>query len=171
MSSSTEIKAEAIVAPGLGSLATTRTFTMGLLEPITKVQMLTRPCDNANHTAYVLGHISWTDDTFLTALAGTDSALPQGWADKFGMNAALSDDASSYPSKEELVRVMTERREAMIAWLSSLSHDELVAPVEGDLAQFASTRAALPGTLAFHEGFHAGQMSVCRRKLGIELMF
>lgn len=171
MSNSTDTRVEPVLQPGLDALETTRKFTMGLLEPITDAQLLTRACQNANHTAYVLGHIAQTDDFFLTALGGQKTALPESWAEKFGYKVTISDDASFYPGKQELVDAMTERRAAMVEWLCSLSEAQLLEPVEGDLAGFARNRAALPGTLSFHEGFHAGQMSTTRRALGIELMF
>lgn len=171
MSNSTESRATPLLETGLNALETTREFTMGLIEPITQEQMLTRACPKANHTAYVLGHIAQTDDFFLSALGGREPALPESWGAKFGMNIELSDDPSFYPSKKELVDAMVERRAALIDWLCSLSEAELLEPIEGDLAGFARTRAALPGTLAFHEGFHAGQVSTTRRALGIEVMF
>ena len=171
MSNSTDTRVAPILRPGLEAMELTRKFTLGLLEPIGGDQMVTRACKNANHTAYVIGHIAATDDYFLKELAGQASALPESWEGKFGMGVELSDDAAAYPSKQELVDAMAERRGALVAWLCALSEAELLAPIEGDLAQFATSRAALPGALAFHEGFHAGQMSTTRRALGIELMF
>ena len=171
MSNSTEIMGEAIVRPGLEALEQARGFTLRLVEAIAPAQMVTRACPGANHTAYVIGHIAWTDDAFVSMLSGGAPALPGDWASKFGMKVQLSDDPSFYPGKDELISAMDERREALVGWLGSLGHDELVAPIEGDLAEFARTLSALPGTLAFHEGFHAGQMSACRRALGLPVLF
>ena len=144
---------------------------MQLIEVIAPDQMLTRGCAGGNHTAYVLGHIAWTEDMFLSSLSGRSPALPQAWGERFGMKMELSDDPSHYPEKEALVRAMVERRSAMVEWLGSLSAEALSAPIEGDLAAFVPNRGALAGLLTFHESFHAGQVSVCRRAIGLPHLF
>jgi len=171
MSSSTEISAQGVVVPGIEGLNKAREFTLNLAKDVEPGQMCVRSSPGANHAAYVLGHIAWTDDAFISMLGGGPSKLPEGWAEKFGYSLEITDNTSDYPGKDEMLKVMRERREALIEWLGSLSEAELLKPIEGDFAGFARTLAALPSTLAFHEGFHAGQLSACRRALGIERMF
>lgn len=169
--SNAELNMPAVLAPGLGALDRARWMTRKLTDDLTEDQCYARPCDGGNHAAWVLGHAASTDDFFLNAMGGQASKLPEGWGVLFGMNSEVSDDRSRYPSIEELRSVMTERREALKSWLGSLSEAELLEPVEGDLAKFAATRAELPASLGFHEGFHAGQISMARRAAGMAPLF
>ncbi|MFI4897126.1 MAG: DinB family protein [Phycisphaerales bacterium JB059] len=149
----------------------TRRMTMQLIEGIEPDRFLTRGCDGGNHTAYILGHIAWTDDQLLSSLGDRPSALPEGWAERFGMNVDVSDDAAHYPDKDALVQTLIERRSAMVGWLGSLSPAALSAPIEGEMSAFVANRGALVGLLTFHESFHAGQVSVCRRAIGLPRLF
>ncbi len=171
MSNSTETSANPVVVPALEGLNKAREFTLDLVKDIKADQMVVRSNPGANHAAYALGHIAWTDDAFISMMGGGPSSLPYGWSERFGYNLEITDNASDYPGKDEILSVMKERREAMTTWLSSLSEAELLKPIEGDFGKFARTLAALPATLAFHEGFHSGQISACRRALGIERLF
>ncbi len=169
MSSTAE--AASILKPGFDALNVCRGFTTSLADAIPEDKLTFRACPDSNHTAFILGHTAKTDDFMLTALAGQASALPESWGKLFDGGAEILDDAGAYPSKQELLDAMAERREVMIGWLSTLSPEQLSEPVEGDLAQFIPTRAALPASTAFHEGFHAGQLSTIRRALGIPRLF
>ncbi len=164
-------EAPAILRPGLDSLAITRGFTLKLAQDIPDDKLATRACPGSNHAAYVLGHIASTDSFFLSALSGNKAAVPESWGALFAHNIELSDDRTAYPSKHEILEVMASTRAAIVEWLESLSVDQLRAPIEGDLAQFSATIAGLPSSLAFHEGFHAGQLSTVRRALNIPRLF
>ncbi|MEZ6318538.1 MAG: DinB family protein [Phycisphaerales bacterium] len=163
--------AAAVVVPGLEGLAMSRGFLKMLLEGLTAEQMMTRPCAKGNHGMWIMGHIAWTDDSFLQGLGGQASGIPASWNGLFGMKSEPSDDASAYPSRDELMGAMEDRRAALVAWLSGLNEAELIKPIEGDMAQFARTLAQVPSSLAFHEGMHAGQLSMARRAAGLAPMF
>ena len=66
---------------------------------------------------------------------------------------------------------MHERRATLIDWFSAMGADELAEPLPDDLQAFAPNRAALMPSIAWHEGFHAGQLTAVRRSLGMESMF
>lgn len=166
-----EPTAHPIVTPGLQGLELSRGFLKMLLEGLTDEQMMTRPCPKGNHAAWIVGHLAWTDDSFLQGLAGQASGIPESWNAMFGMKSEPSDDPAAYPPREELMRRLDDRREGVRAWLSGLSEAELTAPIEGDMAQFARTLAMVPSSLSFHEGMHAGQLSMARRAAGLGPLF
>jgi len=155
----------------LDSLRFGRNFLNMMLEK-TPDELFHKPAfEGANNAAWVVGHVASTDNYFLKALAGDAGALPESWDELFGMNSTPKTDAGDYPSRDELVAAMNERREKLEAWLGSLSDEELMRPIEGDLAQFASTLAQLGASLSFHDGFHAAQISATRRATGLPPIF
>lgn len=160
-----------VTAAGLGVLDNTRWFLNQLIEPLTDEQFMTRPCPNGNHAMWCVGHIAATEDFFLTAVAGQPTGLPDGWMELFKGGSTPSDNADDYPSRNELLRVLSERRDAVKAWLSSLSEQELRRPLDGGLEKFAPTIAHLPGALVMHESVHAGQISAARRAMGMPPTF
>ena len=87
------------------------------------------------------------------------------------MSSEVKADGAAYPSRDELVKAFEERRAALLEWFGSMSDEQLLEPIEGDLAQFAANKAMLMSTLSFHEGMHAGQISVARRAQGLPPLF
>ena len=140
------------------------------LEAVLLVRISPR-ADIVRIAADCVAHIAAEEDFFLTKLAGQQSALPESWKDKFLGGSAVTDDRVDYPSRDELFRVLAERREANKLWLSSLSDEELNEPITGGLEMFAPTRAHMAGSLAMHEGVHAGQVSAARRAMGLPPTF
>ncbi len=155
----------------LDSLRFGRGFVHMMLEKTPDDAYITQAYKDANHAAWVVGHLASTDDYFLKALAGDAGGLPESWEGLFGMNSKPLTDAGAYPSRKELEAAMNERREKLEAWLGSMSDEELMRPIEGDLAQFASTYAQLGASLSFHDGFHAAQVSASRRVHGLPPLF
>ncbi len=160
-----------LLAPGIGALDRARWMTHKLIDGLSDDELFAQPCAGANHAVWVIGHIAVTDDFFLSALGGEPSGVPESWNGLFGMNSEPSADRATYPRTDELLKVFEDRRAALKAWLGSRSESALLEPVEGDLAKFSATRAELPASLAFHEGFHAGQISVARRHGGKAPLF
>ncbi len=168
-STSTTPTTSPLLETGLQALGTARWFTMQLIENIPEDKFFTAPCAGGNHAGWCAGHIAMTDEHFRTQLGGGDPVFAQEWGKRF--NEKCIDDASKYPSKAELIEALDKTREAIIAWVSSLSDEQLLEPIEGDLAKFATSRAHMLGSIAFHEGVHAGQMSTARRAQGFEPLF
>ena len=82
--------------------------------------------------------------TFLSACIAPDKAitLPPGWKEMFGMGSKPSPNPNDYPPPEEVLRVMRDRRKAVLEVFDSLS--------EADLAQATAERRA--GLLQGHGG-------------------
>lgn len=162
--------APALLATGLRTLEFSRGATRMFLEHTADELFFRRPCPGGNHAAWILGHIATTDDMFLSMLGDRPKALA-AWEPTFTMGSVCVDDPQAYPTRAELTRALEERREAVVAWLSGLTEAELLEPIEGGMAQFAANRAMLASTLAWHEGFHLGQLSLIRRAAGLPPLF
>ncbi|HED53575.1 MAG TPA: DinB family protein [Phycisphaerales bacterium] len=156
-----------LLATGLGALGFSRGFLMSLLEATPDEAFFKVPCSGGNHPAWIVGHLALTDAFFLADLSGQALGVPESWNELFGMKTESVEDASKYPSRQELTERLVSTREAMIGWLKSLSDEQLLKPIEGDLSQFAKNPAVLMGTLAWHEGLHTGQIGVVRRMVGL----
>lgn len=159
------------VVGGLGALGVSRGFLLALLKGLSDGQMLVRSCAGGNHATWIVGHIAATDDAVLVDLGGQPSALPASWKGWLGVGSQPSDDPAFYPSREGLMGVLKERREAVREWIASLGEADLTAPITGPWEPLARNRAMLPASLAFHEGMHAGQLSAARRAAGLGPLF
>lgn len=168
MTTSTTLSA---IEPGLNALEFTREATLKLAAEITDEQMLHRPTPEANHTAWLLGHIAYADNGFRSKLSGSPSVIPESYEALFGMGSTPSDDASIYPSKAELLKTMEKSHTALIEWFKSLSDEQLAESLPEDMEKFGANYATLASTLIWHEGLHAGQLVEVRRSLGLPRAF
>lgn len=79
------------------------------------------------------------------------------------MDSLPTSDASRYPSMAELRNAMDEQRSAFVKWLESLSAEQLAQPTAERWHAYAATQGDIAYFLAWHEGFHGGQLSTLRR--------
>jgi len=161
------------LAPGLAALNFARGAVEKLIDACPANARLHCVCPGANHLTWIVGHLAWTDDYFVTALGGQESNLPGGfdnWNAMFGMASTPVDDPAAYPPFEQVRRAFDERHQAVVDWFASLDESKLSEPLPDDLRNFAPTFAALPGSMAAHEGMHAGQITVIRKSLGLPLV-
>lgn len=159
--------ADLTLETGLQALAFSRRMLLGLLKDIPQDRYTYQPVASCNHVLWVLGHLAWTDDYFVSSQTGAPTALPEQWGKSMGMGSTPVGDASAYPPVATVMDKLAERREALLSWFKSLTAAQLAAPISGELAQFAPTLAALMSNLACHEALHAGQISVIRKALGL----
>lgn len=152
---------------GLAALGFARRVSDRLLEGFDDTNALTRCGPSGCHVMHIVGHVAVTDESFLTMLGGHEPALDARYGELFGMNAEPTDHASDYPGFEEVKAAMAGRRESLIAWFTGMDDEALRAELPEPVSRFAKTHAVLMSTLAFHEGFHMGQVSAARRVLGL----
>ncbi len=155
------------LSTGLATLEFSRSNLLSFMEDIPADQMCHQPVEGGNHTLWIAGHLAQTDDFFLTALAGRAPACPASYRTLFGMGSQPVNDPAAYPCLDDIKAQLDARRTDLVAWLKSLSLDQLAAPLTGDLAGFAPAHVALAGALAWHEGLHTGQLTFIRKSLGI----
>lgn len=152
---------------GLAALAFARRCTLTLLEDVPPERMCHQPFPGANHVLWTLGHLAWADDFFITRVGGRSSGLPVGWERSFGSGTEPLPDVSAYPAVTLVRGALGARREALLNWLRSLGDAQIGSALPADLAQFGPDLAALAATIAWHEGFHAGQIAAVRKSLGL----
>jgi len=122
----------------------------------------------ANHALWFLGHMATTDDWFIQQMgAASELQLSAEWHELFGGGSKPVDDPSKYPPFETLMQAMQTQRERLTKWFASRSEKELAAETNEKWKNYAPTIADFAFFLAWHEGYHAGQLSVVRKQLGL----
>lgn len=145
-----------------------RGFTSGLLDKFTSPEQWTyRVHDQANHALWFVGHIAVVDN-FMISLVAPDRFLDKpNYDELFGMGSKPSDDPNDYPPIEEVQGFFHDRRKVLLEILQSLDEDDFDKPTGDKAPPFLKTIGSLFQMAPFHEGFHAGQVSVAARGLGI----
>lgn len=144
----------------------------GYLGDLTDQDLMHRPVPNANHIAWQLGHLIAAEHN-LNNMVCPDSmpALPEGFAEKHSKEAAKSDDAGAFCTKDEYLKLMAEQRAGTLALLDKLSDEELQNAAPEDIQKFGATVGAVIAGQSAHWMMHAGQWVIVRRQLGKEAMF
>lgn len=163
--------ASSLLATGLAALEFSRKVTLGLAEDIPDGKFLHQPFPGANHALWVLGHLACTDEFFLNKVGGKPGRRFDKWSGIFFMGSKPTPNAVDYPPISEVRLALDEGRGRLVEWFKSLGDSELMMPLPDELKNFAPSRAALMSTIAWHEGLHAGQLSVCRKSLGLQPKF
>ncbi|MCB9849329.1 MAG: DinB family protein [Phycisphaerales bacterium] len=163
--------ASAVVESGLTVLAFAREATLGFLADIPEDKWCHQPVPGANHALWVVGHLAHTDNYFLTAIAGQASKIPADWDELFGMGSTPVGDASKYPNIAETRDYLCSLREGVLAWYGAMDEAQAATPTPDELKPFAPNFGQLAHSIAWHEGMHAGQITVVRKSLGIAPKF
>jgi hypothetical protein len=138
-----------------------------MIEDIPPDKLCHQPVPGANHALWVLGHLACTDDFFASSLGGRAPIIDDEWNKMFGMGSTPNDDPSAYPPLEEVLDRLERTRQAMLETFEAMGEAKLQEQTPEAWRMFAPTYAATMASVAFHEGFHAGQLSAVRRSLGL----
>jgi hypothetical protein len=157
--------------PIISALKSTLGIVHMYLEDLSDADLLVRPIENANHIAWQLGHLIWTEAGMATdALPGTVyPTLPAGFKELHDTAGATRQDGFS--TKAFYLGTLGKVRAATIASVEKLNDAALEKPTEGSMARFAPRVADLLLLVANHTLMHAGQFTVVRRKLGKPVLF
>ena len=119
-----------------------------------------------NHALWFVGHMANTDN-FLLSLVAPDSTISlEGFNIRFGMGSQPTDQPDQYPQPASVVATMRERRAKLLEVLSQLSDEDLAQKTPDGAPEFLPDFASVFELAIWHEGLHAGQLSVTRRALG-----
>ncbi len=160
-----------VLENGIAALNFARQATLALLEDVPEDKLTHQPCAAANHALWITGHLAHADDYFLTAAGHKPARCPQSWGKLFGMGSTPQTGAGVYPPLSELKEALSNNREALLGWFGAMSADELAKPISDDFKVFAASYGMLMTSSAWHEGMHAGQLTVVRKSLGIAPKF
>ena len=149
-----------------------RGFTESLLENFKEPSDYTHQVHpNANHALWFIGHIGGADNFFMSVVDPTKAVEKEGYGELFGMGSQPTGDPAAYPSPEEVLTYMRERRETLLEVFDALSEDDLSKPTPEGTPDFLPDVASVFEMAAWHEGMHAGQVTIASRSLGNRPVF
>ena len=119
-----------------------------------------------NHALWFAGHMANTDNFLLSLVAPGSAASLEGWSGRFGMGSHPTDQPADYPPPEQVLATMRERRGKLLETLSRFSDEDLAQKTPAGAPEFLPDFASVFELAIWHEGLHAGQLSVARRALG-----
>lgn len=144
-----------------------RGYTEGLLSQFqTPEEWVYQPHEHANHALWCAGHIARADNMAIRFIAPDKARDPEGHAELFGRGSQPTADASRYPSADEVLAYLRERRQTLLELLAGLSDADFDKSTPDDAPDFVPTIGSLFRLLVWHEGLHAGQASIASRGLG-----
>ena len=128
----------------------------------------------ANHPAFIYGHLAIYPTRILTAAGMDGSAIApsQTFLDLFeaGKDCVDDPDGSVYPARAEIVDLYTRSHRAALDAVAGMSDEQLKAKhtIEGRMAEaFPSVGHVASFLLVGHTMMHLGQMSTWRRAIGL----
>ncbi|MBI3402124.1 MAG: DinB family protein [Acidobacteria bacterium] len=151
----------AIAAPIAMIFAVNDDLVLRALDGLTHQELCETPTDRNNPMFWVAGHVVQTRAGLLQLLG---EPFETGWGDVFDRGASVG-EAASYPSRDEIARVMRDVSPRLHARLASLDDDYLARPATMKLPG-AKTLADQLAFFALHDSYHVGQMAYIRKALG-----
>ena len=142
-------------------------FTNMLMGDVDDADIAKQPFPNANHPAWLLGHVAATSN-FGCTLMGHDDALGADWGAKYGQGSSPSANRADYPSKADLLATLTAQHERLAAAITEADPGAFARPTPNEgLARFFPTLGnAVTFIATAHESTHIGQLSAWRRAMG-----
>lgn len=127
--------------------------------------LLVRPTELANHTAWQLGHLIVSTDVTLKFF---DAAvpLPDGFVSRYTKETARLNDAKDFDSKAVYFEIFAQQKAAVLKVLAGKSESDFDLPGEEKMRAYAPTIGTMLLIESTHMLMHLGQFAVARRKLG-----
>lgn len=135
---------------------------------------LARPtAGGGNHPLWLLGHLAHTEGFLYSMITGESNPM-RDWSPMFDMGTEPVDDASAYPSFDEVYARYCEQRDRNRALIEELGEDGLARPAKNAPEDFAAnfpTNADVILAITMHQQYHIGQLADARRAAGRPAMF
>lgn len=148
-----------------------RATTDALLADFPEDRLLYQSAPGANHALWTIGHLAAATVYFRSLLDGSIDGVPTSYLKLFGYGSTPLTDRAAYPPVDELRRHRDSAFAAFVRVASDLPPSELLGPPAQKAEGLADDKLAAIERLAWHEGWHSGQISGIRRALGMKGLF
>jgi hypothetical protein len=155
----------------IASLDFARICTRNLLQGFPEERALFQLDDEYPHALWILGHLAVSDEWVEAMIAPFESRLPSNYKTLFGHKSTPLPDAAAYPPFHEVVNHFERTRLQLIEAVHNADDDQLLRPLGDEGVRFAADPLDAVNKTAWHEGWHAGQLSRIRRSLGFPRVF
>ena len=153
-------------------LEDTRKHTLAQVEDLTDQEMMFQPKPEVNHALWLLGHIATSENGLILRWCANESALPGEYVKVFFMGTTPQSDPSLYPTKDEILDVLTGLHARAIEVVEGLSAEALderpigYEEMNPRAQELFWSKGACIYVHATHEAGHASQITLLRRLLG-----
>ena len=143
-------------------------FAERLVKDLSIEQMAAQPGGVINHPAWTLGHLAVSAD-YLGEILGLQSDVPEGWGELFKTGGEPSGDASIYPTKEEILKVLDQKHARNAEALPNIDASLLTEPHPNERTRlyFPLRGDQIVFLMTSHEMDHLGQIAAWRRAMGL----
>jgi hypothetical protein len=124
-----------------------------------------------NHALWFAGHMATADNFFVSMVDPSQKRALDDWGKHFGMGSEPISDPDAYPPVAEILDAMRERRNVLLEILGKMSDADLNKSTPPGTPDFCPDYAAIFEAVNWHEGLHAGQITLVRRALGHKPVF
>ncbi len=156
-----------MTGPLLRLLSLARERTLAAVLDLPDEFLALQPAGARNHPAWTLGHLFFVESLGGRVL-GLNTDVPRGWEQRFATGSVPEPNRTLYPAKSELLDRLARQRLALLGIVERLTPADIerAAPPLPVLGRSATWGDVLL-YLAWHEGYHNGQIAVWRRDAGI----
>lgn len=141
-----------------------RWYSDNLMKGFPEDKWTYQPTPTDNHVLWVMGHLAGTD-AWIGGVVGASIAVPEHVQKAFGMGSKPSPTGN--PSAAEVKKAFVESRAALLSWLKSAPGAALMTDLKEKTGGFATDPLDAVFKIAWHEGFHFGQVANIRKALGL----
>ncbi len=145
-----------------------------LLDDMASAPLIFPTSKGGNHPLWIAGHLAFSEGMLIWEFARGQANPLAEWKELFNAKTVPTADASKYPPYESVVQKLKDIRKQTLAYLETLSEEDLDKPAQGVPAPFR----AFFGTVrqcflmaAMHPMNHRGQLADARRAAGREPLF
>ncbi len=136
------------------------------LKDMSEDDLMVRPIPVVNHFKWQFGHLVISENFHINALGLQPMpALPDGFEETFSTDNAKIDDATHFPTKEEIFKVMQAQREGTLEILRSLNDEQLGQAAPDEIQFLGPTVGSIFAGDVTHWMMHLGQLVVIRKLL------
>lgn len=142
-----------------------RKVSNDILKGIPDDKLTFQSCPTDNHALWVMGHLAGTDAWMINTLNIPKVNVPEAVIKAFGSGTKPS--VKGNPPAAEVRRAFNEARTALIGWLREAPDSALTVDLKEKTGGFASDPIDAMFKVAWHEGWHMGQVANVRKALGL----
>lgn len=155
----------------LAGLDFARNCTRNLLRGVPDEMALYQLAEGDPHAMWIAGHLAVSDEWIEGMIAPFESRLPADYRVLFGHRSTPTASAAAYPSFRDVIRHMETARTRLIETVQNAENEQLLRPLGDAGVGFAHDPLDAVNKIAWHEGWHGGQLSRIRHSLGLPRVF
>jgi len=148
----------------VGSFETSVEFVKKSVADLSEEQMVLQPPEVPNHGMWTLGHVIFSCQGMAVEL-GAEPWLPDDWESTFGYGSVPSSDLSRYLTKAEMLQFLDDSVSRLCDSIRTADESVLRKAVSDET--LPTMGHMLLHVVAAHTGYHAGQLAVWRRGIGM----